>query len=128
VLLSNGQGWMNGWWLRKLDKPNESGVWWKVDTEESEKHRAKQPAKREIARHVGKSFEPTHQGCYSPTGNITNTPCLGGGSDCQIFAMDYAPSSSGVYLRLDLENPCYRPFEIPVCATAEKLLSDGNCP
>jgi hypothetical protein len=35
VFLSNGQGWFQGVWLRKLDKANERGILWGIDHEEN---------------------------------------------------------------------------------------------
>jgi hypothetical protein len=37
VFLSNGQGWFQGFWLRKLDKARENGMLWNVDHEESKR-------------------------------------------------------------------------------------------
>jgi hypothetical protein len=45
VLLSNGQGWTQDIWLKKLEKPSERGMLWGVDKEESEKHWIRKIAK-----------------------------------------------------------------------------------
>lgn len=37
VLLLNGQGWLNGVWLKKLDKADERGLLWGVDKEENKR-------------------------------------------------------------------------------------------
>jgi len=37
VLLSNGQGWMQELWLKKLDKPRANGMLWGIDLDENER-------------------------------------------------------------------------------------------
>jgi hypothetical protein len=107
VLLSNGKGFIKGFWIKKLDKAKPDGLLWDLDKEETKKRMLpiKGVAKLEGPNKIGKIEYPRNVG---KNAGVKQPNCLesrelvrincGGSGECHIYRWEYDIVCQGVYV------------------------------
>ena len=128
VLLANGHGWMDGAWLKKLDKPNERGMLWGVDKEETKSKMIGMNAPSNRNKFQRNGFMPTRKQpiCYMPE-DIVFKECLPPGGDCGVFVMTFNESQFGIQVDFFGHYNCYYPFETSPCNSTNGPQNVGLC-